>query len=55
MDPFAIFIVLIIIINIALQALQFHDFRETRSMVIEALYLAIVLALVFSTDFLDLI
>ena len=52
MDPFSLIICLVIIITICLQVCQLFDFSETRSQVIEAFYLGVIIALLLTSDFL---
>jgi hypothetical protein len=52
MDPISLIILLIFLFSVCLQVWQIYDFSEMRSQLIEAMYIAIILALVFTTDFL---
>lgn len=52
MDPFKLLIIIAFLVSVVLQSKQFHDFSETRSLVIEALYMIIIIALATTTDFL---
>jgi hypothetical protein len=53
MVPFKIFVAIVFLITISMQVKQLADFAEWRGSVIEALYVAIILSLLFSTDFLS--
>jgi len=48
-------IVIVLIYTIALQCVQFKDQCQDRSLVIEVLYMAIIIALLFTTNFFALI
>jgi len=52
MNPFSLVIVLALLYAIVLQFIQFFDFSEDRSLTIEVLYIAIIVALILTTDFL---
>ncbi|MES2487130.1 MAG: hypothetical protein V4581_14430 [Bacteroidota bacterium] len=39
------------LLTIAMQAAQFHDFREWRSQVIEGIYVAVIIALMIYANF----
>ncbi len=51
MDLFQIFIIPVVLLTIAMQAAQFHDFREWRSQVIEGIYVAVIIALMIYANF----
>jgi hypothetical protein len=55
MELFKILIVLILFYTIALQSCQFWDFSEDRSLYIDFLYIAIIVLLLVTTDFLQFI
>lgn len=47
MDLFQLLLIPVIMLTIAMQVAQFYDFRQWRAQVIDVVYLAIVIALMF--------
>lgn len=52
MDAFKLIVMLLMMVTIILQVKQFTDSNDNRGLVLNAIYVAIIVALVTTTDFL---